>query len=126
MYPDHDPTLALVYYYQGEQFFRMGDVLSGFELFGRSVGLLENPSMVPKEVVGLAEDPYTRKERLSYTISKANLYVRLGDAEKALSVLDLASESANEFYYIQEWIETLVTQAEIYRKEKNIPKPRKR
>ncbi|EMJ48211.1 PD40 domain-containing protein [Leptospira santarosai] len=126
MYPDHDPTLALVYYYQGEQFFRMGDVLSGFELFGRSVGLLENPSMVPKEVVGLAEDPYTRKERLSYTISKTNLYVRLGDAEKALSVLDLASESANEFYYIQEWIETLVTQAEIYRKEKKHTKAKEK
>ncbi|UPY78750.1 biopolymer transporter TolR [Leptospira weilii] len=125
-FPDHDPTLALVYYYQGEQFFRMGDVLSGFELFGRSAGLLENPSMVPKEVVGLAEDPYTRKERLLYSISRANLYVRLGDTEKAISTLNLTSESANEFYYIQEWIETLVTQAEIYRKEKSHSKAKER
>lgn len=125
-YPDHDPTLALVYYYQGEQAFRMGDVITGFELFGRAAGLLENPSMVPKEVVGLAGDPYSRKERLLYSISRSSLYVRLGDTEKAISTLDLAAESANEFYYVQEWIETLVTQAEIHKKEKNFSKAREK
>ncbi|EMG12668.1 hypothetical protein LEP1GSC151_2187 [Leptospira interrogans serovar Grippotyphosa str. LT2186] len=41
------------------------------------------------------------------------------DSQKAISLLELASETANEFYYIQEWIEALVTQAEIFRKEKN-------
>ncbi|WP_061249675.1 PD40 domain-containing protein [Leptospira alstonii] len=126
VFPDHDPTLALVYYYQGEQFFRMGDFPSGFELFGRAAGLLENPSMVPKEIVGLAEDPYSRKERLSYSIGRANLYVRLGDSEKAIAILDLASESANEFYYIQEWIETLVTQAEILREGKKYAQAKER
>lgn len=126
VFPDHDPTLALVYYYQGEQFFRMGDFPSGFELFGRAAGLLENPSMVPKEIVGLAEDPYSRKERLSYSIGRANLYVRLGDPEKAIAILDLASESANEFYYIQEWIETLVTQAEILREGKKYAQAKER
>ncbi|EKN89468.1 WD40-like protein [Leptospira interrogans str. 2003000735] len=118
-FSDHDPTLALIYYYQGEQFFRMGNFVAAFEFFGKSAGLLENPSLVPKEVVGLADDPYSRKERLSYSISRANLYVRLEDSQKAISLLELASETANEFYYIQEWIEALVTQAEIFRKEKN-------
>ncbi|TGL99101.1 biopolymer transporter TolR [Leptospira barantonii] len=125
-YPDHDPILALVYYYQGEQLFRSGDVLSGFELFGKAAGLLENPSQVPKEIVGLAGDPYPRKERILHSISRANLYARLGDSEKAIFVLDLASESANEFYYIQEWIEALVTQAEIFRKEKSYTKAKEK
>lgn len=125
-YSDHDPILALVYYYQGEQHFRIGDVLSGFELFGKAAGLLENPSQVPKEIVGLAGDPYSRKERILHSISRANLYTRLGDSEKAISVLDLSSESANEFYYIQEWIEALVTQAEIFRKEKSYSKAKEK
>lgn len=126
VYPDHDPILALVYYYQGEQSFRIGDAVSGFELFGRAAGLLENPSLVPKEAVGLAGDPYSRKERILHSISRANLYARIGDSEKAISVLDLASESANEFYYIQEWIEALVTQAEIFRKEKSYGKAKEK
>ncbi|EMG12671.1 hypothetical protein LEP1GSC151_2186 [Leptospira interrogans serovar Grippotyphosa str. LT2186] len=54
--------MALIYYYQGEQFFRMGNFVAAFEFFGKSAGLLENPSLVPKEVVGLADDPYSRKE----------------------------------------------------------------
>ncbi|MBM9500458.1 PD40 domain-containing protein [Leptospira sp. 201903071] len=117
--PDHDPTLALVYYYLGVQFFRLGDSASTFEMFGLSAGLLENPSQVPKEIVGLPADPYTRKERIFHSLSRAALYVRLGDEERAKNLLDISAESANEFYYIQEWIECLVAQAEIFRNEKN-------
>ncbi|XDD51337.1 biopolymer transporter TolR [Leptospira sp. WS92.C1] len=125
-YPDHDPILALIYYYLGEQHFKSNDSISGFEFFGRSAGLLENPSMVPKENVGLPADPYSRRERLLYTISRASLYVRLGDIERAKSILDQSFELANEFYYIQEWIEALVMQAEIYRKENNYLRAKER
>ncbi|MBM9579806.1 PD40 domain-containing protein [Leptospira sp. 201903070] len=117
--PDHDPTLALVYYYLGEQFFRLGESASAFEMFGLSAGLLENPSQVPKEVVGLPADPYSRRERILHSLSRAALYVRLGDEERAKNLLELSAESANEFYYIQEWIECLVVQAEILQNEKS-------
>ncbi|PJZ52004.1 biopolymer transporter TolR [Leptospira adleri] len=124
--PDHDPTLALVYYYLGEQYFRMSDVSSGFEMLGLSAGLLENPSQVPKENIGLPADPYTRRERIFQSLSRAALYVRLGDDEKAKALLDISAESANEFYYIQEWIECLVAQAEILRNEKSYAKSKEK
>ncbi|AOP36070.1 biopolymer transporter TolR [Leptospira tipperaryensis] len=123
---DHDPILALVYYYLGEQYFRLGEQVSGFEMFGLSAGLLENPSQVAKEIVGLPADPYTRKERIFHSLSRAALYVRLGDGERAKSLLDISAESANEFYYIQEWIECLVVQAEIFRNEKNFARAKEK
>ncbi|RHX83001.1 PD40 domain-containing protein [Leptospira stimsonii] len=124
--PDHDPTLALVYYYLGEQYFRLSDTRTGFEMFGLAAGLLENPSQVPKEIIGLPADPYSRRERIFHSLSRAALYVRLGDDEKAKTLLDLAAESANEFYYIQEWIECLVAQAEIFRNEKSYTKAKEK
>lgn len=125
-YPDHDPLLALVYYYLGRQHMRSGDRFSASEFFGLAAGLLENPSSVPKELVGLSGDPYSRKERIFHSIGRASLYVLLGDGERAKLTLESAAESANEFYYIQELIEALVLHAEIFLKEKNHSKAKEK
>ncbi|TGK36405.1 biopolymer transporter TolR [Leptospira gomenensis] len=126
LFPDHDPLLSLVYYYLGRQYMRSGDRFSAFEFFGLAAGLLENPSSVPRELVGLSGDPYSRKERIFHSIGRASLYVLLGDDERAKLVLDGLAESTNEFYYIQELIEALVLYAEIFLKDGNFSKAREK
>ncbi|PKA14902.1 PD40 domain-containing protein [Leptospira haakeii] len=112
-YYDYDILKATVLYYSGEENFKKGEWLEGFEKLGISSSLLETPSGLPKEIVGLSKDPFPRKERVFHFLSRASVFYRLGDLEKAEECLKAAEEMANVFYFGAELIQTWVLQARL-------------
>ncbi len=112
-YYDFDILKATVLYYLGEENFKKGEWLEGFEKLGISSSLLETPSGLPKEIVGLSKDPFQRKERVFHFLSRASVLYRLGDLEKAEECLKAAEEMANVFYFGAELIQTWVLQARL-------------
>ncbi|TGL28488.1 translocation protein TolB [Leptospira koniambonensis] len=112
-YYDFDILKATVLYYSGEENLKKGEWLEGFEKLGISSSLLETPSGLPKEIVGLSKDPFPRKERVFHFLSRASVFYRLGDLEKAEECLKAAEEMANVFYFGAELIQTWVLQARL-------------
>ncbi|TGK55225.1 translocation protein TolB [Leptospira wolffii] len=112
-YYDYDILLANLLYYSGEERLKKGEWVQGFEDLGRASTLLEYPSGLSKEVVGLAQDPFSRKERVMHALSRASVYFRLGDLEKTKASLAVAEEMANEFYLVGELIQTWALQARL-------------
>ncbi|GBF38148.1 PD40 domain-containing protein [Leptospira johnsonii] len=112
-YYDFDILKATVLYYSGDENFKKGEWLEGFEKLGIASSLLETPSGLPKEIVGLSKDPFPRKERVFHFLSRASVFYRLGDLEKAEECLKAAEEMANVFYFGAELIQTWVLQARL-------------
>lgn len=110
-YYDYDILSANLMYYSGEDDFRKGEWIQGFEKLGKAATLLEYPSGLSKEVIGLAHDPFSRKERVLHALSRASVYFRLGDKDKTKSALGVAEEMANEFYLAGELIQVWIVQA---------------
>ncbi|EMJ97431.1 MULTISPECIES: PD40 domain-containing protein [unclassified Leptospira] len=112
-YYDFDILKATVLYYLGEENLKNGEWVEGFERLGVSSSLLETPSGLPKEIIGLSKDPFPRKERVLHFLSRASVFYRLGDLEKAEECLRAAEEMANDFYFGAELIQTWVLQARL-------------
>ncbi|EQA45411.1 WD40-like protein [Leptospira broomii serovar Hurstbridge str. 5399] len=110
---DYDILISNLFYYLGEEEIKRKDWISGFEKLGLAVSLLEDPSGLPKEIIGLAQDPFSKKERVIHSLSRASIYFRLGDLERAYLCLNFAEEMANEFFYANELIQTWVLQARL-------------
>ncbi len=112
-YYDYDILHANLLYYLGEENFKKKDWVGGFDKLGLASSLLEYPSRLPKEIIGLSKDPFSRKERVLHALSRASVYFRLGDFEKTNDSLRMAEEIANEFYLAAELIQTWVLQARL-------------
>ncbi|TGK00026.1 translocation protein TolB [Leptospira langatensis] len=112
-YYDFDILRASLLFYSGEDDFQKGRWIEGFEKLGIAASLLESPSNLPKEIVGLSKDPFSRRERVMHAISRASIYYRLDDLDKAKECLGFAEEMANEFYLGAEMIQTWVLQARL-------------
>ncbi|TGK04784.1 tetratricopeptide repeat protein [Leptospira semungkisensis] len=112
-YYDFDILRANLLFYLGEEDFRNKNWAEGFEKLGIAASLLELPSNLPKEIIGLSKDPFSRKERVMHAMSRASIYYRLGDLDKAKECLGFAEEMANEFYLGAEMIQTWVLQARL-------------
>ncbi|TGK10279.1 translocation protein TolB [Leptospira fletcheri] len=110
---DFDVLSANVLYYSGEEKLKKKAWIEAFENLGKAASLLENPSGLPKEVVGLNQDPFSKKERVTHALSRASIFYRLGDSERAYLCLNFAEEMANEFFYGIELIQTWVLQARL-------------
>ncbi|TGL64505.1 PD40 domain-containing protein [Leptospira sarikeiensis] len=112
-YYDFDILKATVLYYSGEEELKKGNWTEGFEKLGLSASLLETPSGLPKEIVGLSKDPFPRRERVFHFLSRASVFFRLGDTERAAESLKSAEEMANEFYFGAELLQAWVLQARL-------------
>ncbi|PJZ68965.1 translocation protein TolB [Leptospira perolatii] len=123
---DYDVLLANLLYYLGEANLKEGEFVLGVEKLGRAASLLENPSNLPQEIIGLSKDPFPRKERVLHALSRTSIYLRLGDLQKATENLNTAEEIANEFYYGLELIQAWILQARMELSNGNLAKAKNR
>ncbi|MCP5493157.1 MAG: PD40 domain-containing protein [Leptospiraceae bacterium] len=100
---DFDPLQGLNYFYLGEVLKKQGSEISAFYYYGLASSVLENPAKVPEDQIGLSQDVFNRLERIRLKINVANVYFRLQEKDKFLTVIREAEDMAYQFQAFEEF-----------------------
>lgn len=97
-----DPLLALNYYYLGNLLYKKENKESGYYYYGLANQILENPSNVSIEIIGLSSDIYNVNERVRLLINHSLIYLKLGEMDKFKKRLLEAKQLAREYGELDE------------------------
>jgi Tol biopolymer transport system component len=112
-----DVLMGLNYFYLGSIYEIKKDSIASIESFGNSLRYLKNPGNLDQRFFMLAQDRYTRRERIRNFINLAKVYYKLDDFQSMEENLKLAKEFSFEFNLDKESFYSDLTDLEIKIKE---------